>query len=68
MNSNSPGTNSTLNTKNTWRDLSQLGTNATARTQLHHAGFWMDYETHGGEDVPVYATGMFQKMSVSLEG
>lgn len=66
MNGNEPGTNSTLHSKNTWRDLSQLGINATDRLQVHHAGYWMDYETHGGEDVPVYATGIFFKTNLFL--
>ncbi|OXA45827.1 Alkaline phosphatase [Folsomia candida] len=55
---NMPGTNSTLQTRNTWKDLSHLGVNVTSdRTQVHLAGFWMDSETHGGEDVPVFSTG-----------
>lgn len=40
---NMPGTNSTLQTRNTWKDLSHLGVNVTSdRTQVHLAGFWMD--------------------------
>jgi alkaline phosphatase len=41
---------------NTWQNLN-LTQNATERYFPHQAGYWMDSETHGGEDVPVYASG-----------
>jgi len=49
--------NDTLKSIHTWKNLN-LSENALGRYEPHHAGFWMDYETHGGEDVPVYAIGM----------
>ncbi|CAG7833145.1 unnamed protein product [Allacma fusca] len=43
-------------TLKTWKNLN-LTENAKGRSVPHMAGFWMDSETHGGEDVPVYASG-----------
>ncbi|ODM99141.1 Alkaline phosphatase, tissue-nonspecific isozyme [Orchesella cincta] len=48
--------NDTLKSIHTWRNLNTTE-NLHGRYEPHHAGFWMDYETHGGEDVPVYAIG-----------
>lgn len=58
MSANVTDANSTQ-TRNTWKDLELLEKNGTDRHQVHHAGFWMDYETHGGEDVPVYSSGKY---------
>ena len=38
-----------------WRDLSGVDTTTDEFQQL--SSFYLDYETHGGEDVPVYAVG-----------
>jgi len=38
-----------------WRDLSNVDTQADDFQQL--GSFHFDYETHGGEDVPLYAVG-----------
>ncbi|CAL8078183.1 unnamed protein product [Orchesella dallaii] len=48
--------NDTLKSIHTWRNLN-ITENLLGRNEPHHAGFWMDAETHGGEDVPVYAIG-----------
>jgi len=56
---------------NTWVILEENSTmaeelNMTERQIPHWAGFWTDSESHGGEDVPVYATGK-QKFDQYIE-
>lgn len=48
--------NDTLKTVNTWKILNGT-TTVRRRKDPHHAGFWKDAESHGGEDVPIYAIG-----------
>lgn len=55
--------NDTLQSVHTWRNLNQTEEKVLhGRYEPHHAGYWMDYETHGGEDVPIYAVGKLYQM------
>ena len=48
-------------TTHTWRNLNLTEASNASRASLrkvpHLAGFWMDSETHGGEDVPIFGLG-----------